>query len=192
METAESVARPPSRSSLFDLAVLCLAGFVLRLLLSLGLRLHATNPSAVMAAIACGLGAAASALAILWVFLRIWRRREDWAFYLAAAIFFILLYKLGKYRPEISSIELPLAIFALTPAALLIWAFVRQIRRADELQRRILFEALTVAFVVQFAAAIVYAFLESAGVPRPPSILWASLLVASWSVALAVSARRYE
>ena len=61
METAESVARPPSRSSLFDLAVLCLAGFVLRLLLSLGLRLHATNPSAVMAAIACGLGAAAPA-----------------------------------------------------------------------------------------------------------------------------------
>ena len=40
--------------------------------------------------------------------------------------------------------------------------------------------------------AIVYAFLEGLDVPRPPSILWASLLVISWAVGLGLFAQRYE
>ncbi len=103
-----------------------------------------------------------------------------------------MFYKAGRNRPEISAFELPLAILLLVPAAILIWAFIRSIRRADELQRKILFEALALAFIVQFATAIVYAFLEGLDVRRPPSILWASLLVISWSVGLAIASRRYE
>jgi hypothetical protein len=182
----------PAKIALLDLAVLCVAGIALRLLLSASLRLHAANPSALLPLAASVLGAVVAAFVILAVFVRIWRRRQDWTFYLAAAFLFLFLYKFGGNRPELSSLELPLAIFALLPAGLLVWALLKKIRQADELERRILSEALVFAFVVEFSVAIVYAFLEGLGLRRPPSILWASLLVISWSVGLAISARRYE
>jgi hypothetical protein len=191
MKKAES-NRKPAKIALLDLAVLCVAGIALRLLLSSSLRLHAANSSAVFPMAASVLGAAAAAFVILAVFVRIWRRRQDWTFYLAAALLFLFLYKFGGNRPELSSLELPLAIFALLPAGLLVWALLKKIRQADELERRILSEALVFAFVVEFSVAIVYAFLEGLGLRRLPSILWASLLVISWSVGLAISARRYE
>jgi hypothetical protein len=170
MKKAESNGKP-AKIALLDLAVLCVAGLALRLLLSASFRLQA--------------------FVILAVFVRIWRR-QDWTFYLAAAFLFLFLYKFGGNRPELSSLELPLAIFALLPAGLLVWALLKKIRQADELERRILSEALVFAFVVEFSVAIVYAFLEGLGLRRPPSILWASLLVISWSVGLAISARSYE
>ena len=183
-------ARRPSRTALLDLCLLALAGAALRLSLSAALRAHAVSPSA--AAWGFTAASALAALAVLWQFFRIWRRREDWTLSLAAGLLFLVFYKAGRNRPEISAFELPLAILLLVPAAILIWAFLRSIRRADELQRKILFEALALAFVVQFATAMVYAFLEGLDVRRPPSILWASLLVVSWSVGLAIASRRYE
>lgn len=187
----DTSARRPTRTGLLDLCLLTLAGTALRLFLSAALRAHAVSPSAA----AWGLAAASAlaALAVLWQFFRIWRRREDWTLSLAAGLLFIVFYKAGHNRPELSAFELPLAVLLLAPAAILIWAFIRSIRRADELQRKILLEALAIAFVVQFATAIVYAFLEGPDVHRrPPSILWASLLVISWSVGLAIASRRYE
>ena len=183
-------ARRPSRTALLDLWLLALAGAALRLSLSAALRAHAASPSA--AAWGFTAASALAALAVLWQFFRIWRRREDWTLSLAAGLLFLVFYKAGRNRPELSAFELPLAILLLVPAAILIWTFVRSIRRADELQRKILFEALAIAFVVQFATAIVYAFLEGLDVRRPPSILWASLLVISWSVGLAIASGRYE
>lgn len=114
------------------------------------------------------------------------------ALYLAAATLFVLLTGLVKLSSRVPSLELPIAAVGLAPAALLVWALVGNIRRADELERRILLEALAIAFVVEFTVAIVYAFLEGLGVSRPPSILWASLLVISWSVGLAIRSAHYE
>lgn len=181
----------PTKTEFLDLLLLALGGAALRLLLSAAMRARASSPSS---AATWGFAAAAvvAALAVLWQFFRIWRRREDWTLYFAAGLLFILFYRVGRNRPELSALELPLAVLLLVPAALLIWAFVRSIRRADELQRRILFEALALAFIVQLAASIVFAFLEGLDVRRPPSILWASLLVISWSVGLAIASRRYE
>jgi len=112
--------------------------------------------------------------------------------YLAAAILFVLFYALGRFAPDLPALDLLIAVGSLTPAVLLIWAFLRHIRRADDFQRRILLKTLAASFIVVFTVAIVYAFLEGLGVSRPPSILWASLLVIAWTVSLAVSARRYE
>ena len=103
---------------------------------------------------------AATAIAAVLIghaFLRLLRRREEWPLYLGGALLFILLFKAVKYRPELSSIELPLALFSLVPATILFAAFVRKVRRADELERRILGQALGIAFAVEFAAAILYA-----------------------------------
>jgi len=173
------------------LALLAAGGIALRLLLSAALRRQATSPGSPLVWV-FGAAAVAAAGVVLWAFVRVWRRRDNWPLYLGASLLFILLYKLGKFRPELASLELPLAIFALAPAAVLVWAFVRQVRGADELQRQILFEALAISFVVEFAVAIVYALLEGLGIPRPPSIFWASLLVISWSVGLAIRSARYE
>src|ERR1700730_4613397 len=143
-------ARRPSRTALLDLWLLALASGVLRLYLSAALRAHAGSPSAATCAFTAV--SALAALAVLWQFFRIWRRREDWTLSLAAGLLFLVLYKVGNNRPELSAFELPLAILLLVPAAILTWAFIRGIRRADDLQRKILFEALAIAFVVQFAA----------------------------------------
>lgn len=178
-------------SIFLPIGVLSACGIALRLLLSATMRNAAARPGSA-AVWGLALASLVAALLLLWQLARLWRQRENWALYLGAAILFILLYRLGNNRPEIAPLELPLAILLLAPAALLLWAFVRQIRRADELQRRILLEALAVAFAVQFTAAIAFSLLEAFDVPRPPSVLWASLLVLSWSVGLAISSRRYE
>jgi hypothetical protein len=82
------------------------------------------------------------------------------ALYIAAAALFVLLTALVKWSSRFPSLELPIAAVGLAPAALLVWALVGNIRRADELERRILLEALAIAFVVELTVAIVYAFLD--------------------------------
>jgi hypothetical protein len=166
-------------------------GALLRLALSLAMRDGTRNPIPA-AAIAWALAALALTASLLWLLRSVWRRRDSWALSLGAALLCIVFYKVGRNHPELAPIELPLAILLLAPAALLVWAFVRQVRRADELERKILFQALAFAFVIEFSVAIVYALLEGMDVPRPPSILWASLLVMSWAAGLGIFARRYE
>jgi len=187
----DTTGEHPKKVSLLDLLLLGAAGFLLRLALSaaMGAWTKAPLSTGVWALAAASL---ALTLLLLWQLLRIWRRRDSWALYLGAALLLILFYKTGKYRPELAAIELPLAILLLLPAGLLVWAFLRQVCRADELERHILFRALTFAFVVEFTVAIAYAFLEGLDIPRPPSILWASLLVMSWAVGLGIFSRRYE
>ena len=184
-------AKSHAKLSLLDLLMLGGSGALLRLAMSASMHAWATHPRS-PAAWGLTLASLALALSLVWQLLRIWRRRDSWALYLGAALLFVLLYKAGNNRPDLVPIELPLAILTLLPAGLLIWAFLRQVRQADELERRILFQALALAFVVEFIVAIVYAFLEGLDVPRPPSILWASLLVLSWAVGLGIFSRRYE
>ena len=189
--TSDIDSKSSGKLALWHLLALAAAGALLRFSLSAAMRARATQPrgSALWALVAASV---ALTLLLLWQLLAIWRRRDSWALYLGAALLCIVFYKAGRYRPELAPIELPLAILLLAPAALLVWAFVRQVRRADELERRILFQALAFAFVVEFSVAIVYAFLEGLDVPRPPSILWASLLILSWAVGLGIFQRRYE
>src|SRR5262249_13963746 len=89
------------------LALLSAAGIALRLLLSAALRRQARSPGWPLVWV-FGSAAFAAASVVLWTFVRVWRRRDNWPLYLGASLLFILLYKLGKFRPEISSLELPL------------------------------------------------------------------------------------
>ncbi|HEY4230804.1 MAG TPA: hypothetical protein VGO79_11570 [Thermoanaerobaculia bacterium] len=190
----DTQAKIHAKTAIPYLLALAATGALLRLALSTAMRAWATEPRSAAWALRSGSAGASLALAILllWELRVLWRSRESWALYLGAALLFILLYKIGNNRPELAPVELPLAIFLLLPAALLVWAFLRQVRRADELERRILFQALAFAFVVEFTVAIAYALLEGMDVPRPPSILWASLLVMSWAVGLGIFQRRYQ
>lgn len=118
-------------------------------------------------------------------------RGEAWAHYPAAAFLLVFLYVRGPY--PIGTVDLlpAIAAFFLVPAGFLIWKFSATIRRADELRRHILFESFATAFVVQLLTLMVAGVLTDAGWPRPHPILWAGLLVATWSAALVWSNRRY-
>jgi hypothetical protein len=139
-----------------------------------------------------GIAAAASAAVVLGAFVALLRRPEEWMLYLGAAFLLVLLQKSVRYRPEIAAAELPLALFAFIPAALLLVHFVRRLRSADELERRILGEALGIAFAIEFAGTVLYGLGEgTSGLPRASAIWWSALLVAAWSAGLAIARARY-
>jgi len=180
-----------SSTAAFDILLLCVGGAGLRLFLSLAM--HSQRAAGPTPAFWGSLAATAiAALLIALAFARLLRRREEWPLYLGVALLFIVLFKAVKYRPEFSSIELPLALFSLVPAAILFAAFVRKVRRADEFERRIFGQALGIAFAVEFAATILYATAEAFGLPRVSAITWCALLIVSWSVALALLSSRYR
>ena len=65
-------------------------------------------------------------------------------------------------------------------------------RQADELDRRIMMEALVVSFWGTLIGTQVYALLQRAGLP---DLNWAwvgALMVVLWSVGMAVAKRRYR
>ena len=182
-------ARPGAAAILF---LLCLAGVGLRASLSLAMRAHAPGPAQSAAFWGWSIAAATAAAAVLVAFVALLRMKEEWMLYLGAAFLFILLYKSVRYRPEIAPVELPLALFLLVPAALFLTTFLRRIRHADELERRILGEALAIAFAIALAATLLYATGEGAlRFPRIDAAWWSALLVASCSVGLIVARHRY-
>lgn len=66
------------------------------------------------------------------------------------------------------------------------------VRNTDELQRRILYQALTVGFGVTFAATLAYSVLEDLGLLHVSAVWWWGALGLSWIVGLALSSRRYR
>ncbi len=86
----------------------------------------------------------------------------------------------------------PVALAPIVPAAFALWAFVRQVRRLDELQRRIQFEALAISFGATGLLTFSYGFLEYVGFPHINLIWVLPLMVALWGVSLVVSSLRYR
>jgi hypothetical protein len=80
----------------------------------------------------------------------------------------------------------------LATAAPLIAVFRGMLRDLGELERRIIGEALALAFVATIAAMFAYPFLEALGLPRLRPQTVAFLLVASFAAGIAISSRRYE
>lgn len=87
------------------------------------------------------------------------------------------------------------AAIALTPMLACFaaaWVILREIRRMDELQRRIQFEALGFAFAVTALATFSYGFLEGLGWPRLSMFAVWPLMGGLWAVGLAMARRRYR
>ena len=87
------------------------------------------------------------------------------------------------------------AAIALTPMLACVaaaWVILREIRRMDELQRRIQFEALGFAFAVTALATFSYGFLEGLGWPRLSMFDVWPLMAGLWVVGLAMARRRYR
>ena len=138
-------------------------------------------------------GAFVAAGLVALLFWRLVRRGDYWALFLGGGVAFLSFFRFDKTPLGAGTVlEKPLILIPLVPAALSIWAFLKMVRNTDELQRRILYQALTVGFGVTFAATLAYSVLEDLGLPHVSAVWWWATLALSWVVGLAISSRRYR
>ena len=71
-------------------------------------------------------------------------------------------------------------------------AVVRQLRRMDELARRIQLEALGLSFVCTALITFSYGFLETAGLPRLSMFYVWPVMGLVWALATVAGVRRYR
>jgi hypothetical protein len=85
-----------------------------------------------------------------------------------------------------------IALLPVLPLVGLCWAFLRALRRMDELWRRIHLEGLSLAFAGTALLSLSYGFLEIVGFPRL-SMFWVwPVMAVLWCAGCAYSACRYR
>ncbi len=82
-------------------------------------------------------------------------------------------------------------LLPMVPAGALAWVVLRQLRRLDELQRRIQLEALGFAFALTALLTFAYGFLELAGLPRVSLFSVWPLMATLWVAGLVLANRHY-
>jgi hypothetical protein len=94
--------------------------------------------------------------------------------------------------PEGAWWRVPVALAPVVPAAFVLVAFLRFFRRMDELQRRIQFEGLALAFGATSLLTFSYGFLENVGFPQVSWVFIAPLMIALWGLGCAWAGRSYR
>ena len=84
------------------------------------------------------------------------------------------------------------ALSPMLPAAATAWVVLRELRRMDELQRRIQLEALGFSFAGTAILTFSYGFLEGLGYPKLSMFTVWPILAALWIVGLVLARRRYQ
>jgi hypothetical protein len=84
------------------------------------------------------------------------------------------------------------ALSPMLPAAAMAWVILRELRRMDELQRRIQLEALGFSFAGTAILTFSYGFLEGLGYPKLSMFTVWPILAVLWVVGLALARRRYQ
>lgn len=98
---------------------------------------------------------------------------------------------LGRHFEPAGITRYALALLPMLGCLAVLWTVMRAIRRMDELQRRIQFEALAFAFAVTALVTFGYGFLEGAGLPHFPTFGVWPLMAAGWLVGLGLAKYRY-
>jgi len=84
------------------------------------------------------------------------------------------------------------ALCPMLAALAMAWVILRELRRMDELQRRIQLEALGFSFAGTAILTFSYGFLEGLGYPRLSMFTVWPILAVLWVVGLALARRRYQ
>jgi hypothetical protein len=84
------------------------------------------------------------------------------------------------------------ALSPMLPAAATAWVILRELRRMDELQRRIQLEALGFSFAGTAILTFSYGFLEGLGYPKLSMFTVWPVLAVLWVVGLVLARRRYQ
>jgi len=87
--------------------------------------------------------------------------------------------------------QIAVALLPMLPACGICAVVVRQVRRMDELQRRVQVEALALAFAGTALITFSYGFLEGVGFPKLSMFTVWPLMGALWVGALLLVSRRY-
>ena len=91
-----------------------------------------------------------------------------------------------------SSWRVPLVLLPMLGLLGVAIAVVRQLARLDELQRRIQFDVISVAFLGTTLLTLGYGFLEGAGLPRLSMFVVWPIIAALWVSGSVVSFLRYR
>ena len=92
--------------------------------------------------------------------------------------------------PEALRIALTLA--PMVPGVGICWMIWREIRRIDEFQRKLQFEALAMAFVGTALVTFSYGFLENVGYAKLSMFAVWPLMAGFWTIGLIVANLRYR
>ena len=110
----------------------------------------------------------------------------------AYVVVLIVSITLINISPNAAWWRVPLALTPVIPIIFAMIAYMRFMRRIDEMQRRIQFEALAFGFASAGIITFSYGFLENVGFPHI-SWLWVwPLMMALWGIGGAIAARRYR
>ena len=85
-----------------------------------------------------------------------------------------------------------IALSPMLPALAMPWIILRELRRMDELQRRIQLEALGFSFAGTAILTFSYGFLEGLGYPRLSMFTVWPILAVLWVIGLLLARRRYQ
>ena len=86
-------------------------------------------------------------------------------------------------------------VLALLPIIPLIFAFLSYmwfVRRVDEMQRRIQFEAVAISMGSTIFITLTLGFLEVAGFPAVGMIWVPPIIILTWGLGTAIASRRYK
>ncbi|KJZ25699.1 hypothetical protein [Tritonibacter mobilis] len=91
----------------------------------------------------------------------------------------------------IGAIEVLLSVLPMLPALFICGVVVTGIRDMDELQRKVQFEALALAFAGTALITFTYGFLEGAGFPKLSMFVVWPLMAGLWVVGVMMGRLRY-
>ena len=106
-----------------------------------------------------------------------------------AALFGLQLLLVGWVEDDTARIAVSLV--PMLPAIFLCGVIVRAIRDMDELQRKVQFEALALAFAGTALITFGYGFLEGAGLPRLSMFIVWPVMATLWVVGVLLGRVRY-
>ncbi len=122
--------------------------------------------------------------------------RYRWEMTAAMAAYTVLLlmsvWALRAGLVETQPARIVVALLPMFAGAAVCWIVVRNLRRMDELMRRVQFEALAVAFAGTALVTFSYGFLEGVGFPKLSLFVIWPLMATLWIVASVLCARRYR
>jgi hypothetical protein len=182
-----------SRAALQEIFLIYAATLTFRIAVKVWSRLDAKGQLASTVHLLFAAGGAFLIFAVSFFFVRMIRRRDYWPVFLAGVLAFASFFRFDRESLAAGSfLEKPLVLLPILPAALASWAFLAMIREADELERRINYQALSFAFVVTFSACLAWSLLEDLGLPRVSSFYWWLVLAISWGIGLTIYSRKYR
>jgi hypothetical protein len=182
-----------SREALPEVALIYAAALVFRIAAKVWSRLETKGELASTGRLLFAAGGVLLISLAAFFFRRMIRRRDYWPVFLAGVLAFGSFFRFDREPLAAGSfLEKPLVLLPILPAALATWAFLSMIREADELERRVNYQALAFAFVVTFSASLAWSMLEDLGLPRISSFYWWLVLAISWGIGLTIYSRKYR